>query len=98
MSYCIFKLTVNKVFNSIQSPELIEKRKIFADSTFSFWATESKRKRGIGGIFKKGHFRRRESDQRYLFWKESILKPFKGTVMQIEKALIYDRLSVSKVP
>ena len=52
------------------SLELIWNVKISADSTFSFWAIESNRKRGMGGISRKGHLRRKESDQSYFFWKE----------------------------
>ena len=52
------------------SLELIWNVKISADSTFSFLAIESNRKRGMGGISRKGHLRRKESDQSYFFWKE----------------------------
>ena len=37
-----------------KSPELIVNLKISADSAFSLWAIEQKRKRGIGGISRKG--------------------------------------------
>ena len=35
-----------------------------------------KTKHRIGGISRKGNFRRRESDQSHFFWKESIVKSF----------------------
>ena len=50
-----------------------EKIKISADSAFSFWAVEPKRKHAVGGISGKGHFRRRESDQSQLFCKKRIV-------------------------
>ena len=53
-----------------KSPELIVNLRISADTAFSFWAIESKRKRGFGGISRKGQFKPKENDQSHFFWTE----------------------------
>ena len=57
---------------SQKSPDLIENLKISADSAFSFWTIEQKRKCRIGRISEKGPFRRRQNDETHFSCKESI--------------------------
>ena len=58
------------------SHHLIKNLKVSTDSAFSFWGIESKWKRGIGGISRKGQFWRRKSDQSTSFGRKSIVKSF----------------------
>ena len=64
---------------------MIENLKVSADSAFSFWVIESKRKRRIGGVSRKNHFRRKESDQSHFFWKKSKLFNFEDLAKIKEK-------------
>ena len=59
-----------------KSLDLVVNLKISADSTFLFWAIESKRKRRIDIISRKGHFRRRKSEQSHFFCKKLNVKSF----------------------
>ena len=64
---------------------------------FLFLAVESKRKRGIGGISRKGYFRRRETDQSHFFgknrfWKRLTLKNLPKYEEKEPSSSIEDRL------
>ena len=73
---CSFRHPITSFQLRSKFQEAIENLKISADSAFPFWAIEPKWKRGIGGISRKGHFRRKGSDQSHFCCKESIMNSF----------------------
>ena len=69
---CSFRQQITGFQLRSKLQDWIKNLKISVDSAFSFWAIEPKQKRGIGEIFRKGHFRRRESDQSHLLLLQRI--------------------------
>ena len=74
LHYMFVSSTNNGFSTSIKISGVIKNLNMSANSVFLFSVIELKRKRKIGGISRKGHIRRRQSDESHFFCKESIEK------------------------